>query len=376
MDASYAWHPGTDRVTSHWAVPVPLQPDELFSSWLVRAALTQGCDPLVLTGELWPKWRIWTTDPDRGLSEERLAVLTKASGIEASAFHASGLRLIASVVTTEPLDDLAIWPWMLALGSRNRKRHGGLQYCPACLKEDSKPYFRVQWRLAWHAACGKHGASLIDKCPHCNAVIEPHRLSAQEGDITQCASCKRDLREAVAVTADADALLFQQAADQVVKQGQGQYGINTLPAGEWFALSRYFVMLLRKAALGKSDWLSAFIKVLGVDMGAIAPPATGLVLELLPVQERAAQLAGARQMLNAGSERFLEAAKAACLAAPSLRERRQSVPLCIETMLQSLPDKNVFRERKQKDKIQKPRSRQAVMRMWARLQRKMQVAAR
>lgn len=33
-----------------WALSVPLLPEESLSSWLVRAALRQGCDPLSLTG--------------------------------------------------------------------------------------------------------------------------------------------------------------------------------------------------------------------------------------------------------------------------------------------------------------------------------------
>lgn len=147
MDATYSWHPGTGRVVANWAIPVPLLPDELLSSWLVRAALAQGCDPLVLSGELWSKWRIWTRDADRGLNQERLLVLAKASGVNSAAFKAASVRCIVPAITTEPLDELAIWPWVLALGSRNRKRHGGLQYCPLCLREDTKPYYRLQWRL-------------------------------------------------------------------------------------------------------------------------------------------------------------------------------------------------------------------------------------
>ena len=376
MDATYAWHPGAGRVMSAWAIPVPLLPDELFSSWLVRAALIQGCDPLVLTGALWPKWRIWTTDPDRGLSEERLSALTKTTGIEASVFDTACLRAIASVVTTGPLDDLAIWPWMLALGSQNRRRHGGMQYCPSCLKEDRLPYYRVQWRMAWHISCAKHGVSLIDRCPHCNAPIEPHRLSALDDDMAICATCKGDLREVSVMTIDSGALTFQQGADQVVMYGQGQYGINALSSGEWFALSRYFVMLLRKVALGKSDGLTSFVSALGIDVNALVPPATGLALELLPVRERALLLASAWRMLQAGPERFLEAARDALLSAQSLREKSSSVPQCIQDLVHELTDRHISRIRNKKGDIPNPRSRQAVMRMWARLQRKVEVAAK
>lgn len=376
MDASYSWHPGTGRVVSRWTIPVPLFPDELFSSWLTRAALTQGCDPLVLTGDLWPKWRIWTRDPDRGLSDERLSILAMVSGIEESAFKATSLRPIVSAVTSEPLDDLAIWPWILALGSRNRKRRGGLQYCPSCLREDREPYYRLQWRMAWHTCCSVHRVRLLDRCPHCNAAIEPHQLLAMDGGMAICATCKRDLRTATTLRVGTDALAFQQAADQVVSHGQGQYDINSLPSGKWFALSRYFMTLLRKAALGKSQGLITFVRILGVDTESMTPPLTGLALEILPVQERAVLLIGVWRMLKAGPERFLVAAKAASLTKSSLRERRQLVPPCIEGIIRALPEVSISRKRSKRYDIPKPRSRRAVMRMLARLQRKILVAAR
>lgn len=42
MAAAYTWHPGSDGVNPRWAVPVQLLPDEIVSSWLVRAALAQA----------------------------------------------------------------------------------------------------------------------------------------------------------------------------------------------------------------------------------------------------------------------------------------------------------------------------------------------
>ena len=39
MGASHTWHPGTDRLSGEWPLVPSLLPDELLSSWLVRAAL-------------------------------------------------------------------------------------------------------------------------------------------------------------------------------------------------------------------------------------------------------------------------------------------------------------------------------------------------
>ena len=217
---------------------------------------------------------------------------------------------------------------------------------------------------------------LLDRCPHCNAPIEPHRLSALDNAMTSCATCKRDLREAMSIQIESDAITFQQAAKHVVIQRQGSYGIEPLSSVEWFALSRYFVMLLRKVSINKSEHLTAFAKLLDVDVNSITSPATGLALELLPVQERSVLLAGAWRMIKAGPERFADAAKVESLTSSSLREKGHSVPRCIQMIIQTLPDKSISRKWKGKDGIPNPRSRQAVMRMWARLQRKMQVAIR
>lgn len=157
---------------------------------------------------------------------------------------------------------------------------------------------------------------------------------------------------------------------------QGFYGTEQLATDGWFELSRYFVMLLRKVALIRTEGLTSFAKTLGVNTDNLLPPATGLALELLPVEERALLLAGAWEMLCAGPERFLAAARGASLAKTSLREQRQHVPDLIETLIETLPGQGTPHRRGTKRGMHRPRSRQAVMRMFARLQRKMLVAAR
>lgn len=363
-------------MSNGWAVPVPLLPDELFSSWLARAALAQGCDPLVLTGALWPRCRVWTRDPDRSLSEAQLSALARVSGIEASRFEAATLRPTVSVIAQAPLNSLAIWPWTLALGSRNRRRHGGLQYCPCCLREDRKPYYRLRWRLAWHTGCLEHDVLLLDRCPRCSAPVEPHRLPAEACHLAICATCNSDLRGSGTVALASATLAFQRAADEALMTGHGLYGVKQLASGGWFALSRYFVTLLRKTALHRSAGLASFANALGVTSDNLQAPATGLAIELLPVGERAALLACAWEMLDAGPKRFLAAAKDMSLTKASLREQRMQVPGLVAALIEALPDTRVPRTRGTRRDIHGPRSRQAVMRMFARLQRKVLVATR
>lgn len=355
-----------------WTLPVPLQQDELFSSWLARAALAQGCDPLVLTGEVWPYWRAWVRDPDRGVSEDRLLALAKASGVEVQRFEAASIRPTVESITTESLDSLALWPWVLALGYKNRTRLGGLQYCSACLATGPTPYYRLHWRLAWHANCSVHNAQLHDRCWSCKAPVQPHLLQAEDKHLAICSSCRCDFREACLLTSSEASLAFQDAADEVVRNGYGCYGTDKVVAPEWFRLSRYFLLILRRIALGQSEGLESVVKALGVTRSAIVAPATGLMFELLPVEERAQLLMGVWELLDAGPEGFREAAMQASLTRATFSGIYQPVPRSIAALVETLLDGSIPRVNAiQANGKPRPRSRQAVMRMFARLQRKM-----
>lgn len=320
---------------TRWAVPVALLPNELFSTWLVRAALSQGCDPLVLTGELWPRWRVWTRDPDRGLSDEHLSALTVVSGIESATFHLATLRPTAVAVTQTSIENLAIWPWVLAFGSRNRKRHGGLQYCPHCLQDDKTPYFRLEWRLAWHTNCPIHEVLLMDRCPNCNAPLEPHRLLAEAGHLAVCATCKGDLRECAVMDASIEALAFQRCADEILKSCNELSNGGVESVGGWFDRARILLRIFRRTDYACSS-------------------STGLVMELLPVGDRARLLAGIWKKINNDHERSLSIPKQS-----KARIKRSESHMSTRHRLTN-----------------QPRSRSVVFRMFARLQRRVLVSVR
>lgn len=135
-------------------------------------------------------------------------------------------------------------------------------------------------------------------------------------------------------------------------------------------------MLLRKMALTRAQRLVSFAQALGVDADSLWLPATGLALELLPVGERAQLVAGAWKMLNAGPECFLAAAKDAALTKASLEAQHRCIPDLIARLIGALPEKNVPRKQATRSARHRPRSRQTVMGMFVRLQRKMLVGAR
>ncbi|MGK5038461.1 TniQ family protein [Janthinobacterium sp. LB3P118] len=373
MVTAHTWHPGTGRVVSRWPVPVALAPDELFSMWLVRAALAQGVDPLVLAGHLWPKWRVWTIDLDRGINDERMNTLARESGIDAATLRAASLLPIAVVTGLEPEAASGIWHWILALGSRNRKRRGGLQYCSLCLANDVRPYFRLHWRLAWHTCCAVHKVSLRDRCCHCQLPIEPNRLTAA-AVMTSCANCKGDIRHCLALSAADAALAFQKCADQVALTGAGSYGAHRVQAKEWFHLARYFLMLLRCAVRHQDSGLGRCLAVVDPSVSRLRPPVTGLGFEMLPTLERSGFLESVGALIGAGPEQLRSAVIAESMNDTSLRQRWRSLPPHIDSLVHEIPQ--LVRSRKTKgNSTPAPMSRQTVLYKWARLQRKMRRAS-
>ena len=371
MDATYSWHQGADPLNTKWAFSIPLLPDELFSSWLLRAAFAQGCDPLSFTSSLWPKWRIWTFDVDRMLTDERQAVLSDVSGISPSSFSQALLQSILSKIYNDKHLGRTFLPWMLALGSRSRYRFGGLQFCPLCFAEDQEPYFRINWRFAWHTGCVKHGVRLLDRCPICGNSVQPQRLVVKDQHLALCCFCKTDFRSLVHQEVDQQALLFQSAADEVVKVKCGHYSNEPIAPEQWFSIARYFVMLLRKAGGERSKKLIVLLRMLGVKDGDMLLPATGLPLEFLPVEERKRLFSGAWTLMNVRQEVFAQMIRQISLSRSSLIEKNYHLPGFVKEFLDELPSMHVCRMPVKRRKREKTVSRTQVLRKWARLQRKL-----
>ena len=252
---------------------VAMAPDELLSTWLARAALTLGCDPLVLTGCVWPQWRAWIRDLDRGLSDDRMAALAEASGVGSERLAQGAMTDLAAAMTGAKLDGLAVWPWMIPLGARNRRRYAGLQFCPDCLASDAAPHFRRSWRLSCVVWCEAHQRPLLDRCPHCQAPPEPHRLLAEDEVLSVCATCRGSLADAprarIEGAASGSGLTFQRMAlSRLAKASDPLEGARV---GEWFDVVRSKL-------------------VAHVASVRLPTASTRLRFELLPVQERAAVL--------------------------------------------------------------------------------------
>ena len=184
-----------------WPIhPKPL-PDELLSSWILRLAYENDLNALTLCTLLFGYRKpIWNRDIDQLASEEILNKLAQVTGTPIERVYETTLKSYDGILF-EKTNLSGTTRWVLSLGIQHRKRHAfGLQYCPKCLAEDKKPYFRRIWRLALITTCTKHGVVLLDRCPHCKSPIMPHRVGIHghqyvphKSRLIYCCNCNKNL---------------------------------------------------------------------------------------------------------------------------------------------------------------------------------------
>lgn len=374
--AATHWHPGARSIAPRWTFPVALLPAESVTSWLVRTALRHGCDPPTLTLWLWPGWRFWALDGDRGIPEERLAALSSVSGVPEEALRAATILPVASRLQGEPLNASSSWPWTLTIGARNMRRNGGIQFCPTCLKEDDTPYFRLPWRFAWHVGCTTHQTTILDRCPACSAVVTPHRLPADTAHCAVCATCTADLKDAETEPCQPEALAFQKAAKQVALEGFGDCFGETWDAPTWFAAADFLVALIRRANRSPTQSLNYLLRSNGVVIPQHIPPIPGARVERLRAQDRRDLLAGAWRLMRLDTRQLRAALKASGITRQGWCEKGQSLPEPLARFIPELPespDRRPYSPRKLR--TGGPRPRHEVVLMMERLRRKLELQA-
>jgi hypothetical protein len=193
-------------------------------------------------------------------------------------------------------------------------------------------------------------------------------LEAEDRHLAICATCKADLRHFEPGPANADAAAFQSVADETLALTGGRYGGECLSQTEWFSLARWFIGLLRLAARRGSGTLVDLVRSLDVSPETLSAPATGLALELLPVCERTALLGGVWRLLVPGPVAFH--ASAASMSIVSLHQVSKSLPSCLDSIAHEMSQEAIRQNGIHQNTEVRPRSRRAVMRMWARLRRK------
>lgn len=366
MVAAYTWHPRVDVANARWPLARNLMEDELLSSWLVRNAFAHYCPPLVLTGHLWPRWRCWTVDIDRGLTLEHAQRLSKAAGLSESEIASCTLRHIAHDISPWLIDKAAIWPWILSVGQRNRRHAGGLQCCPLCL-EEGIPYYRLSWRLAWHTCCEKHLVSLMDSCPFCGVPLQPHRIELIGADLAKCFCCgQRLLPELETLSFEPAALAFQIEADDCLG-GDSRMSSEFGEPPQWFYHSRFVWGMLRASANRSTRAASRFREYFGI--GDLRAPISGLPMEMLPVSERMRFLSAVWKVMAFEPGAIYDAILESSLTRTATCLPVGECPASLRTVIDSLPLARPY-TKTHPPTTKQATSRAVVMKKWSRLKRK------
>ena len=181
-----------------WPIhPHPCQ-DELFTSWIARISRSYGMGPSQFWQLLFQCGVGPSDDAQYGLNENIFRTFSTKTGV--------------------PLDRVLA---TTTLGY-NKVLLSALKFCPDCLREDSAPYFRRQWRFSFVHICKWHRVELISQCPRCHQAINFLRIPLRIRSLAMCASCLFHFQAAVSrpisnQTKALEALRFQERLAKVVE---------------------------------------------------------------------------------------------------------------------------------------------------------------
>jgi len=228
-------------------------------------------------------------------------------------------------------------PWILPITIDNNARlRPGLQFCPACLKEE-KPYFKKVWRLAFVTACSQHGTRLRDRCPHCSQPIRPLEAATP----WQCSHCDGDVRvETEAVTGET--LVWQRRAEAAVKAGWIKLGNECVSSTIWFAIARQIAALLVNGPRS-AGFRSATVALYGGDDKAYAKPTKRQPLEYLQVGDRLRLFTLVARLMEGWPHRFVQAAWDSGIRRSHAIKDMAFVPYAYESVLLTYLDASPYR---------------------------------
>lgn len=160
-------------------------PFEAPSSWLTRAALSQGAT----TGEL-ADYFGWRLVPDFDVTFARLRMSPEDD--------VSALRSLSTArIVLRNLFKTGCSLGRFLLYSAGRARY---RFCPICLRTTLVPAVPIHWRFAAFRYCPLHHCLLEDDCPNCGALVTlPESLITAGtegegvGDLSRCLKCEARL---------------------------------------------------------------------------------------------------------------------------------------------------------------------------------------
>lgn len=174
---------------SLWPIRYKPFPDELLTSWLVRLAWGHGLKVQTFCNQVFGgRHQVWNRDVDRLAPEWLVNELVARTGTPWEMAYGTTLRAYEGMLFPRFRTSGAL-PWIQTLKMYHRQRQGfGLQFCPACLAEDEKPYYRKSWRVSFNTMCTRHLVMLRDRCPQCEAPVMFHRMEMGRGSVVEVAA--------------------------------------------------------------------------------------------------------------------------------------------------------------------------------------------
>jgi hypothetical protein len=202
-----------------WPIRYKPLADELLSSWLVRLAHGHGLKVQTFCNLIFgSKLQVWNRDIDRLAPPWLVDTLALHTGTPLATAYGTTLKAYDGILFRNPRPSGHL-NWVLSLKIYHRVRDGfGQQFCPACLAEDTTPYFRKAWRLSLTTTCPRHRCMLHDRCHACGAAVSFFRMDfgmetgtpADEAiTVSRCHVCRAKLGSAPTQApgvVDADAL--------------------------------------------------------------------------------------------------------------------------------------------------------------------------
>lgn len=201
---------------SLWSGRPPPESGEVLSSWFTRIALSNGLSPKELYSICAPGTHLFQVDLDRFPNRQLIKKLSSHTAVPVSQITEMTLsKYHGRVFEDQSAKSRLAWipPANVSIKSF------GQQLCPHCLNEDTTPYLRHFWRLAFITICPIHRNLLLDRCKECGKPISLLKLS-QHQSLNQCFECGAVFSDAAETTIKTEATLKIQSFLLKVAQGE------------------------------------------------------------------------------------------------------------------------------------------------------------
>lgn len=226
-----------------WPIhPQPL-PDELFLSWIMRAARANGQKLFTLCDITSKGTQILNRDIDRSISKNTLKAFAEKLNTPYEQAYNTTLSSYEGLLC-EKFNSKGVCKHILCAGIYHRTRTlYAQQFCPECLAEPI-PYYRKFWRLIYATVCPHHNVRLYDRCPNCSQPIMFFRNELKEknmpniGSFTLCHECEFDLSTAKRIQAKKTVINETKKYIQVLEDGY-----TSIPSHSWIYSFQFFEVL-------------------------------------------------------------------------------------------------------------------------------------